>query len=217
VLKAGALPMSSLAYLLAVQAVVRGTDEAPKALKPPQRDEVEQWIDVLEDEREELLARLGISAGDVSASGVGAERGDKARPRVVERFADAEAVVEEEPRSAKNAFRWHTHRGGVGLLLGLACGVGAAVTFGSAQGVGLLLLGGGVGHVIGRFVNVPRCSACATIVRADSTGCRRCGARLRGDISSLSQRLEAEERLEHQANAQLGRESQQETETDSSV
>ena len=214
VLKAGALPMSSLAYLLAVQAVVRGTDEAPKALKPPQRDEVEQWIDVLEDERDELLARLGISATEVSASESAAVE-EKARRRV-ERFADAEAVVEDEPRSAKNAFRWHTHRGGVGMLLGLACGVGAAVTFGSAQGLGLMLLGGGVGHVIGRFVNVPRCSACATIVRADSTGCRKCGARLRGDISSLSQRLEAEERLEPPANAQVGRESH-DSETDSAV
>jgi hypothetical protein len=192
VLKAGALPMSSLAYLLAVQAVVRGTDEAPKALKPPQRDEVEQWIDVLEDERDELRVRLGISSADRASD----------EQRRVERFADAEAVVEEEPRSAKNAFRWHTHRGGVGMLLGLACGVGAAVTFGSAQGLGLMLLGGGVGHVVGRFVSVPRCSACATIVAKTSTGCRKCGARLRGDISSLSQRLEAEERLEHQAPAQ---------------
>jgi hypothetical protein len=59
-----------------------------------------------------------------------------------------------------------------------------------------------VGHVVGRFVSVPRCSACATIVAKTSTGCRKCGARLRGDISSLSQRLEAEERLEHQAPAQ---------------
>jgi hypothetical protein len=195
VLNAGALPMSSLAYLLAVQAIVRGEDEAPRGLKPPQRDEVEQWIDALEEDRDELLVRLGVAAADVE----GARAASRERAgRKVERFADADlrSAEDEETRSAKTAFRWHTHRGGVGLVLGTVSGIGLAATIGSPQAVGLMLLGAGVGHVVGRFVSVPRCSACATIVAKDSTGCRKCGARLRGDIASLSQRLEAEERLE---------------------
>jgi hypothetical protein len=195
VLHAGALPMSSLAYLLAVQAVVRGNDEPPSALKPPQRDEVAQWIDVLEEERDELRVRLGVSATDVEDAREGKVRGAASRPRV-ERFTDAELTEDDDKRSARNAFRWHTHRGGLGLVLGTLSGVGLAATIGSPQAVGLMLLGGGLGHVIGRFVKVPRCSACATIVRRDSTTCRKCGARLRGDITSLSQRLEAEEHLE---------------------
>jgi hypothetical protein len=34
------------------------------------------------------------------------------------------------------------------------------------------------------------------VVAIDATTCHRCGAALRGDIASLSERLEAEERLE---------------------
>jgi hypothetical protein len=59
-----------------------------------------------------------------------------------------------------------------------------------------LVFGGAAsGHLVGRRVRVPRCSACATIVAPDATTCRACHAALRGDISSLSERLEAEERL----------------------
>ena len=194
VLNAGALPMSSLAYLLAVQAVVSGSDEPPAALKPPQRDEVAHWIDALEDSADELRARLGISEADLDLA---------IEPRDVERFDDAE-LADDEPRAAKNAFRWHTHRGGMGLLVGMASGLGAAVTIGTPQALlGLMLLGGSVGTAIGRFVDVPRCSACATTVRKDSTHCRNCGARLRGDIASLSERLEAEEKLESETDANL--------------
>jgi hypothetical protein len=188
VLNAGALPMSSLAFLLAVQAVVRGTDKVPAGLSPPQRDEVSQWIDTIAVEREKLRTWLGISSAELQASGL------PQRPRV-ERFADS-SLDAREARSAKNAFRWHTHRGGMGLLLGLGTGFGAAVVMHTPQAFGLMLLGGGIGTAIGRFMNVPRCSACATTVRADSTHCRKCGARFRGDIQSLNQRLEEEERLE---------------------
>jgi hypothetical protein len=55
--------------------------------------------------------------------------------------------------------------------------------------------GAASGHIVGRRVRVPRCSACATIVAPDASACRACSARLRGDIASLSERLEAEERL----------------------
>lgn len=193
VLHAGALPMSSLAFLLAVQAIVSGADEPPAALQPPQRDEVAQWIDALEDSADELRARLGITDADLEAA---------ADVREVEKFDDA-ALADDEPRAAKTAFRWHTHRGGMGLLVGMASGLGAAATIGTPQALGLMLLGGSVGTVIGRFVDVPRCSACATTVRKDSTHCRKCGARLRGDIASLSERLEAEEKLESESDTSV--------------
>ncbi|HTL34658.1 MAG TPA: hypothetical protein VL326_16130, partial [Kofleriaceae bacterium] len=217
VLKAGALPLSSLAYLLAVQAVVRGQDDAPRGLKPPQRDEVEQWIDVLEDDRDELCARLGLGHVKPTPGNLSIEV--RRSPRAVVRFADAELAPdeEEEKRSARTAFRWHTHRGGLGLVLGTASGIGLAATIGSPQAVGLMLLGAGVGHVVGRFVKVPRCSACATIVALDSTGCRKCGARLRGDITSLSQRLEAEERLEPPAHGDERPHEDADAETDARV
>lgn len=38
--------------------------------------------------------------------------------------------------------------------------------------------------------------ACATVVDVRAESCRTCGAVFRGDITSLAQRLEAEERLD---------------------
>lgn len=181
VLNAGALPMSALAYLLAVQAVVRRDSSPPPGLEGPQRDEVSQWMKRLD--RAELCVTLGIDPN--------VELGE--RP-VVERFADATLEVDNGP--AKTAFRWQTHRGGVGFVAGAVFGVGLAFAVTTRGLLPLVLGGSATGHVLGRRVRVPRCSACATIVRADDTVCPHCGARLRGDIASLSERLEAEERLE---------------------
>ena len=187
VLEAGYLPMSQLAYLVAVQSVVRDRDAPPAGLSGPQRDEVAEWIRALREDRAELCARLGVAA-------------DAATPDRAAVTAFPDAVLEPddgEPSERKTAFRWRTHRGGVGLIAGTVLGVGIAVTLASRGMVPWIAFGGAAGgHVIGRRVNVPRCSACATIVRADATVCRRCGAALRGDIASLSERLEAEERLE---------------------
>jgi hypothetical protein len=181
VLNAGALPMSALAYLLAVQAVVRRESSPPRGLEGPQRDEVSQWMKRLD--RAELCASLGIDPH--------AELG---RRPVVERFADAALEADDGP--AKTAFRWQTNRAGVGFLAGAVFGVTVAFAVTTRGLLPLTLAGGAAGHVIGRQKRVPRCSACATIVRADATTCPRCGARLRGDIATLSERLEAEERLE---------------------
>jgi hypothetical protein len=181
VLKAGALPMSALAYLLAVQAVVRDESSPPRGLEGPQRDEVSQWMKKLD--RAEMCARLGIDPNAVIG-----------RRPVVERFADA--VLEADDGPAKTAFRWQTNRAGVGFVAGAVFGVTLAFAVTTRGLLPMTLAGGAAGHVIGRRKRVPRCSACATIVRADATTCPRCGARLRGDIASLSERLEAEERLE---------------------
>ncbi|MGE5183523.1 MAG: zinc ribbon domain-containing protein [Acidobacteriota bacterium] len=184
VLRAGHVPMSALAYLVAVQAVVRGDDAPPPGLEPPQRDEVIAWLAALRGKRAELRLRLGIAAD--------AQPGT--RPQVV-RFADV--ALEDDPAAPKIAFRWHTHRGGVGVLAGLAIGAGVAVAIATRDASVLAVLGGAAaGHVIGRRVDVPRCSACATVVAADATTCRSCGALLRGDIARLADRLEAEERLD---------------------
>ena len=60
---------------LAVQAVVRGSDEPPAALKPPQRDEVAHWIDALEDSADELRARLDDRSVELAA--IDEDRGDE--------------------------------------------------------------------------------------------------------------------------------------------
>jgi hypothetical protein len=183
VLRAGAVPLSSMTYLVAVQAVVRGETEPPKGLGSSQRDEVIAWMKALAGERAELLARLGVSPS--------AQPGTRETPVV---FDGHEAVVETAP--PRIAFRWQTNRGGVGLVAGTVIGMGLAFILSR----GLLPVtgfgGAAAGHLIGRRVRAPRCSACATVVRSDATRCPRCGASLRGDIATLSERLEAEEDLE---------------------
>jgi hypothetical protein len=181
VLRAGATPMSAIAYLLAVQAVVRRELSPPPGLEGPQRDEVSQWMKALD--RAQLCDALGIAAN--------AELPKRAR---VERFADATLEVEEAP--ARIAFRWQTHRGGMGFVAGAVLGVSLGLAVMTRGIMPFTFLGGATGHVLGRRLRVPRCSGCATVVRADATACNHCGARLRGDIASLSERLEAEERLE---------------------
>lgn len=183
VLRAGAVPLSSLTYLVAVQAVVRGDTEPDRGLGSSQRDEVVEWMKALASERAELLARLGIRSS--------AEPGRREPPVA---FADHEAVEEATPR--RLAFRWQTNRGGVGLVAGTVIGISLAFVL--SRGLLPVTAFGGAtaGHLLGRRVRTPRCSACATIVRADATSCPRCGASLRGDIGNLSDRLEAEENLE---------------------
>ena len=185
VLRAGYVPMSALAYVLAVQAVVRDAAAVPVGLAGPQRDEVSAWMAALRGEAGELRARFGIGAS---------ERGDeRAAP---EAFAVEDGELHEGEAERRTAFRWKTNRGGVGLVAGTVFGVGFAL-IASRGAMPLLVLGAATGgHVIGRRVRVPRCSACANVVRGDATTCERCGAQLRGDIERLADRLEAEEKLE---------------------
>jgi hypothetical protein len=185
VIRAGYVPMSVLAYALAVQAVVRG-EPMPPGLTGPQRDEVGEWMATLRGEAAELRERLGIARD---------ARGDE-RP-VARAFADV--VVDEDEAEQRTAFRWRTNRGGLGLLGGAVCGLGFALLAGRAAAPLLVIGGATSGHVIGRRVRVPRCSACATVVGMGAGRCPCCGAVLRGDIEQLSDRLEAEERLDGEA------------------
>jgi hypothetical protein len=183
VLRAGAVPLSSLTYLVAVQAVIRGDTDAPRGLGSSQRDEVEAWMKALGSGRSELLARIGVTPST--------QPGTREAPVA---FVDHEPVTEAAPRRV--AFRWQTTRGGVGLVAGTV--IGMSLAFVLSRGLLPLTAFGGAaaGHVIGRRVRAPRCSACATVVRPDATSCPRCGASLRGDITHLSERLEAEENLD---------------------
>jgi hypothetical protein len=98
----------------------------------------------------------------------------------------------------RNGFRWETHRGGVGMIGGLVLGVGIAMAAAPSQLAfwGMSIGGVGAGSVIGRRMRAVRCSNCATVIGAGTPSCRKCGSIMRGDIKKLSERLEAEERLE---------------------
>jgi len=176
-------------YLLAVQAVIRGEEQPPPGLQPAQRREVEAWMAALRGRASELRARLGIPES--------ARPGERAP---VVKFEAA--ALDDDPLPRAIAFRWRTNRGGVGLIAGTLLGVGVAAALASRGVAPFSVIGGAVaGHVIGRRVRVPRCSRCASLLPADGTTCPKCGAALRGEIAHLSERLEAEERLEDDGSA----------------
>ncbi|MGE0549165.1 MAG: hypothetical protein AB7R00_18990 [Kofleriaceae bacterium] len=180
-IEAGHLPLASASYLVAVQAAVRRDTKPPPGLSPTQRRQVAAILEELSSDR--LRERLGISRDAIS----------EPRPAVVP-FEDAQLVPDDEPR--KIAFRWNTNRKGIGTILGGVASI-VASTLVAPDMVAIIAIGGVVaGHVIGRGVRTPRCSACATVNAAKATTCRKCGAVFKGDIKSLSERLDAEERLE---------------------
>jgi hypothetical protein len=189
VVRAGYVAMSDLVYLLAVQAVVRGETEPPRGLKPVQRDEVTAWLEALRDRARELRGALAVPAD---------ARPIPERPAVAP-LAPARVAAVAEPAPARRAFRWQSNRGFLGFALGgAALGIGGPVLFGAmgAAALGCFVVGAVVGHLLGRGVRVARCSACATGGDVRAASWRQCGAGFRGDISSLAQRLEAEERLD---------------------
>jgi hypothetical protein len=186
VLRAGYAEMSDLAYLLAVQAVIRGEATAPPGLGPPQKDEVTAWIETLAPQAAVLRERLGVQD---------AERGTT-RPTPV-RFTDVDMSEDPEP-AKRTGFRWETNRSGVGMFAGLALGVGIAMAAAPSQltFMSISMVGVGAGNFVGRRMRAIRCSNCATVIGAGAQHCVKCGSLMRGDIKRLAERLEAEERLE---------------------
>lgn len=184
--RAGYLEMSDLAFLLAVQAIVRGEPTPPAGLGAPQRDEVAAWITALESQASALRGRLGL--GDAAR---GAAREKPAR------FTDVDTSEDREP-AKRTGFRWETNRSGSGMFAGLALGVGIALAAAPTQlaFMSISMVGVGAGNVIGRRILAIRCSNCSTVVGPGATTCRTCGSVMRGDIKRLAERLEAEERLE---------------------
>jgi len=180
-LEAGYLPASSLTYLVAVQAAVRGEAKPPRGLVPDQRREVEAWLEVLD--RSALRTRLGI-ADDAPV-------GERPAPTG---FLDTK-LEPDAPRD-KIGFRWRTNRGGIGLVAGTLLGIGASIAA-DPRLMPWLVIGSALGgHLFGRQVRVPRCSACATVLEGRAQRCSACGAVMRGDIAHLSDRLAAEEQLQ---------------------
>lgn len=192
--RAGYVKMSDLAFLLAVQAVVRGERAAPPGLGGPQRDEVMPWIEALAPNAADLRTRLGVPATAEALA-------EREKPT---RFTDVDLREDEDaPVAKRNAFRWETNRRGVGMIAGLAGGVGLAFVVAPTELAFYSIAIGGVaaGHFFGRRTRVIRCSACATPIGAGAQTCKKCGAVMRGDIARLADRLEAEERLEDEPSA----------------
>lgn len=207
VLRAGYIPMSELAYLLAVQAAVRGDAAPPVGLSPPQHDEVAAWLAALDGRGPALRARLGIdpaAQGEARTAPVPFDDGGESESAGESAGAgadvDAAAAVDDAEDAdggagrGRIAFRWKTHRAGEGFLVGLVVAFGAAAALPEAALlVALLCVAGGAAG--GRMLELFRCSTCATSIARGAAVCRHCGAALHGDIARRADRLEAEERL----------------------
>ncbi len=185
VLTAGYAEMSELAFLLAVQAVVRarrhdrGKPVPPDGLSAPQRDEVVAWIAALRDRGDELCTRLGI-----------ADAAEPAPTRPIEPLDDPG-----EPTgvgSARVAFRWRRPHTRSGVLVGGAVGLALAAISPARPLLPVSLLVGtmALGFGVGRRTHSRLCSFCMTRVSADAMTCTGCNSLLHGDISRLEDRLE---------------------------
>lgn len=201
VLRAGYAPMSELAYLLAVQATVRGTEKAPEGLSPPQRDEVTVWIEALRGRGEELRDRLGIAAG--------ARGKERPEPEPFEESEGGEDSEDSEERRQKIGFRWQTTRTGEGFLAGFVAGIPLGWLAGSivatAAVPGVVIASTIVGLWLGRATRIARCSTCATVIARNASECPKCTSTMYGDITQRELRLEAEERV-IESGEDLGRE-----------
>jgi len=183
VIRAGAVPMSALAFLVAVQAEVRGAD-LPGGLKGPQRDEARAWRRALAGRRDALRARLGIDLDAPTPDD---------RPPL--------GTVEDEPEDAEDepvrivghgVFLVPGDAAGFGTMLGM---LGGAIAIGVASfwhPLGLALgaaIGGLGGYVAGKRRVHDRCADCDVAVGAGAKRCPRCDGVLGRRIRHRNDRL----------------------------
>lgn len=196
---AGGLPAQALAYLLAVQRVVRGRrSPAHAALLTNQRADFEDWCDELEDARDELVRALRLPA-------------ESSWPPVTSSLTlvpfdyDDDDPGERPPANRDfnrggRVFRVRSSRFSAGLILGTTGGLVAAVALLSAPllalGAGAALVGAGA--VIGKRWRRDVCSdpACEERLAPGVRSCPRCGGEIAGEIAHRDERLEREEELD---------------------
>jgi hypothetical protein len=178
--RAGGLDYRELAFLLAVQVVVRG--DQPDALEsrlPTQAELVEGWRDELMPHRDELRARLRLDALDSTAP---------QRPALPRR-ADVRGEVDEGDLYSPNLGTatnrvTHDHRG-LGLaislpltpalatsIVALARAPNAAIALTAMFGV---VYGPLLGWIVGKRFHYPACGHCARRVKRSATTCWYCG------------------------------------------
>jgi hypothetical protein len=206
---AGGLPVQSMVYLLAVQAVVRDRkDELKlirKGLHTNQCADFNGWIDQLSDQRSELLERLAIPASDTWPA---------VQQRSSESLPDCEVVIREQiDRDAeeffnrgRNVFRLRFSKAMSKTMAGAAGGcvvaVGAAYAGLAAPfAFGLVALSAIAGRIHGSGQYYWECSdsECRSRVGPRQSTCKRCGGTIAGEILKASERLAAEEALEEEA------------------
>lgn len=166
-----ALAAADVAYLLAVQAVVRARPIAAHASLP--RDlarEVHAWIAALTPRRAALCARLGID--------LAAPRARLRRPRTVPvAHAAAKATYRMPPMaSLDQTMRWCFAGGTIGTVAGIVLHFSGGVM---PLALALAAGGGAIRKLVRRFETL-RCMRCGVRLRRAETTCPGCGATIVG-------------------------------------
>jgi hypothetical protein len=197
---AGGLGLDAVAYLLAVQMVLRGgEDPAHRALLPDQRKAFEAARAEVED-RDQLIHALGLPPADSWPS---------RRALVLHPAAGSRGAIEgvsDEERQQFNRGRWifrvrsrKTRRTfAVALLAGIPLAILGASLAGAA-GMAIGLAAALAGGIASKRIGGPRftCSdrECERIIPVDAERCPFCGGSVGGEISDANDRLDAEETL----------------------
>jgi ribosomal protein L40E len=192
----GYLSPSELALLLAAQLAVRNDVEEQRAVRtellPNHAALVDQGLRQLTGAIADLRRELHVAEPSSWPPRIGVE--------AIAELPDDDATpphrdAATEPIADAIAFRVKQDRAtGFFLLLlvlsamsGLLAGVGGIVFY------GLCAVGAAAGLVVGRRVRADECSNCRGRLALDDENCRRCHARVVGEIASRDLRLEAEE------------------------
>lgn len=203
VIRAGYLPLPAMAFLLAVQGVVRGARAIPDGLVGPAADETGAWMDAMRRHRNELRALLGISADQARDPALA--RRDRPWPSWGSTLLVAsDTVAPEEPasemsladpmvgvtapgsRRGQPVYRVAYRRIGGGLLVGAAAGIGVAIVAKLSWAVLVTLP---LGAAAGAAIKVDRCATCIEVLPAGLTVCPRCGGQIVGRVAHREQRL----------------------------
>ncbi|HTJ41763.1 MAG TPA: hypothetical protein VL463_06685 [Kofleriaceae bacterium] len=184
IVKAGQLTVDEIAYLVAVQAIVRD-GVVPKGLGGVQTDVVRAWIDALRDRAGELRAMLGVPdpAPPLARDAPGA------LPPASELVVAGD--VEPPPR---RVFRMPSTRAGLGVLVGMvALGVGAGAVGAGRGAIPIVIAGGAIaGAAIGSRSRLDRCSSCVHVLPSGSVACPHCGGEIAGLLTSRADALDVE-------------------------
>jgi hypothetical protein len=183
IIRAGHLEMDALAFVLAVQAEVRGA-ELPRGLRPPQTDAARAWRSALSGHGPALRELLGIGALPAAPQ--------RPAPAPLSAVDEGDVVQVLDAPAARKTYRVRYTSTGLGMLAGFVTGAAIATAALLPMPAALAVAGGAsvLGAALGRRRVRHRCAECLTPVSLALATCPGCGCELGGEIASRDQRLD---------------------------
>lgn len=214
----GYLPMQTMCFALAVQAVLRGDRSTRQAIKgrlaPNQAACFAASVKWLEAERAELDRRVVIP--DAKSWAAARSMEELLRPMVAEAVDPPEGVparIQRLPNEGRLVFRVRATRWAAGLARGSLAALAATVAYGVVFHRSLpwwfALVVIVAGWRLGHRIRADHCSdpECQALVLPTATECPGCGGEIGGELRSANDRLAAEELLARAGAHKPGRES----------